>query len=175
MQRPSCYFKNSYRSFKVNSYTPFKRWTTTWVHILWLSFDFTSYIFGVFWQKFFTLLHFLYFYLNFLCRSDGTLNGAPYQGYQPPWHAEDRFTGFRWRVGSWGPPGKLQNFKTDHMYLIVAAVTWLKYCRYGVKLYPINQSINSAGRHVCLYLNRQSHFWCTRHVWTNLFLILIRN
>ena len=22
------------------------------------------------------------------------------------------------------------------------AVTWLNYCRYGVKLYPINQSIN---------------------------------
>ena len=26
--------------------------------------------------------------------------------------------------------------------LNLAAVTWLKYCRYGVKLYPINQSIN---------------------------------
>ena len=25
--------------------------------------------------------------------------------------------------------------------LIVAAVTWLKYCRCGVKLYPINQSV----------------------------------
>ena len=25
---------------------------------------------------------------------------------------------------------------------MVATVTWLKYCRYGVKLYPINQSIN---------------------------------
>ena len=24
----------------------------------------------------------------------------------------------------------------------VAAVTWLKYCRYGVKHYPINQLIN---------------------------------
>ena len=23
---------------------------------------------------------------------------------------KDRFTGFRWRVGSWGPPVKLQNF-----------------------------------------------------------------
>ena len=25
-----------------------------------------------------------------------------------------------------------------------AAVTWLKYCQYGVKLYPINQSINQS-------------------------------
>ena len=31
------------------------------------------------------------------CPSDGTLNGAPCQGLQPPWHAKDRFTGFRWR------------------------------------------------------------------------------
>ena len=26
----------------------------------------------------------------------------------------------------------------------IGAVTWLKYCRYGVKLYPINQSINQS-------------------------------
>ena len=47
---PSCYFKNSYRLSKVNSYIPFKRWTTTWVYILWMSFDFTSYNFGMFWH-----------------------------------------------------------------------------------------------------------------------------
>ena len=29
-----------------------------------------------------------------------------------------------------------------HLLSIKNAVTWLKYCRYGVKLYPINQSIN---------------------------------
>ena len=57
----------------------------------------------------------------------------------------DRFTGFRWRVGSWGPPGELQNFKTDHISLIVAAVTWLKDCRYGVNsIQSINQSINQS-------------------------------
>ena len=81
------------------------------------------------------------FYLKLLCPSDGTLNGAPCQELQPPWHAKDRFAGFWWRVGSWGPPGKLQNFINDHISLIVAAVTWLKYCRYGVKLYPINRYI----------------------------------
>ena len=31
-----------------------------------------------------------------------------------------------------------------------AAVTWLKYCRYGVKLYPINQSINQGIAHLVL-------------------------
>ena len=30
-----------------------------------------------------------------------------------PWHAKDRFTGFRWRVGSWVPPGKLQKHLTN--------------------------------------------------------------
>ena len=33
------------------------------------------------------------------CPSDGTLNGAPCQGQNPPWHVKDRSTGFRWRVG----------------------------------------------------------------------------
>ena len=28
---------------------------------------------------------------------------------QPLWHTKYRFTGFRCTVGSWGPPGKLQN------------------------------------------------------------------
>ena len=28
------------------------------------------------------------------------------------------------------------------IFLYTPAVTWLKYCRYGVKHYPINQSIN---------------------------------
>ena len=38
--------------------------------------------------------------------------------------------------------------KSSYMHMNVlplksfAAVTWLKYCRYGVKLHPINQSIN---------------------------------
>ena len=50
--------------------------------------------------------------------SDGTLNGALCQGKQHPWHAKHRFTKFRWRVGSWGPPGKLQNLKTDDFQLI---------------------------------------------------------
>ena len=50
--------------------------------------------------------------------------------------ARNRFTGFRWRVGSWGPPGKLLNFTNDHRLFIVAAVFRLKL------LY--NQSINQS-------------------------------
>ena len=42
---------------------------------------------------------FLHFYISYiyhaLCQADGTLNGAPCQGYQPLGHAKDRFTGFR--------------------------------------------------------------------------------
>ena len=49
--------------------------------------------------------------------------------------------GFRWRVGSWEPPGKLQNSTNDHRLLIVAAVVWPKYCRYGVKPHIINKSM----------------------------------
>ena len=30
----------------------------------------------------------------------------------PLWHTKDRFTGFWWRVSSWGLRGKLQNFTT---------------------------------------------------------------
>ena len=33
-------------------------------------------------------------------------------------------------------------FTNDHRLLIVAAVIWPKYCRYGVKHYIINQSIS---------------------------------
>ena len=33
-----------------------------------------------------------------------------------------------------------EKIQTGHFELIVAAVIWLKYCRYVVKLYPINQS-----------------------------------
>ena len=32
-------------------------------------------------------------------------------------------------------------FQPDHFKLIVAAVLWLKYCRYGVEIYKINQSV----------------------------------
>ena len=56
-------------------------------------------------------------------------------------------------MGSWGPPGELQIFKIDHilLHVIVAAVTWLKYCRYGVKFYPINQSFVRFQRYWILF------------------------
>ena len=85
--------------------------------------------------KIFTLLHFLQL-SNIFMSVGWDVKWCPVSRITTPWHAKDRFTGFRWRVGSWGPPGKLQNFKTDHSLLIVAAVIWLKYCRYGVKHYP---------------------------------------
>ena len=70
------------------------------------------------------------------CPSDGTLNGAPCQDNNPLTHKED----------SWGPPGQIQNFKTDHFWLIVATVIWLNCCPYGVKQYPFNQSTISSIR-----------------------------
>ena len=65
--------------------------------------------------------------------SEGTLNGAPCQREQP----QDRSLEFD---GEYAREGHQGNFKISQLIthkLIVAAVTWLKYCRYGVKLYPI--------------------------------------
>ena len=67
--------------------------------------------------------------------------------------------GFRWKIGSVGSPRKLQNFKSENIYLIVAAVTWLKYCRYGVKLYPINQSN--------VQLKNISPIYCSKFTWNS--------
>ena len=39
-------------------------------------------------------------------------------------------------------PGKRQNVKTDNIYRMVGGGTWRKFCPHGVKLYPINKSIN---------------------------------
>ena len=52
---------------------------------------------------------------------------------------------------------------------VMPAVTWLKYCRYGVNLYPINQSINQ----YCT-CNKWNHklFW-SLHVMLNPNLIII--
>ena len=50
-------------------------------------------------------------------------------------HFTNIFAKFAWK---W-PRGSKQNFKMSSMYF--AAVTWLKYCQYGLKLHPINQSI----------------------------------
>jgi hypothetical protein len=44
--------------------------------------------------------------------------GAPCQGSQPPWHAKDRFTDVRKRVGSLGAIKETQTFKTKHYILI---------------------------------------------------------
>ena len=59
---------------------------------------------------------------------------CPVSRITTPWHAKD-FD----EEGFQEPPGKLQNFKIGHIKLLVAAVTWLKYCRYGVNRLPINQ------------------------------------
>ena len=49
--------------------------------------------------------------------------------------------------------GNFKISKTDHISLIVAAVTWLKYCRYGVKLYPIKPNL---GKRLHTFENRRS-------------------
>ena len=40
---------------------------------------------------------------------------CPVSRITTPWHAKGRFSGFCRRVGSWGPPGKLQNFIIYHL------------------------------------------------------------
>ena len=70
------------------------------------------------------------------------------------------------------------NFQNWSHLTIVAAVTWLKYCRFGVKLYPINQSINFSELilfiqfcHTKMLINFNtsndmtiSHIWIVNHV-----------
>ena len=52
------------------------------------------------------------------------------------------FMSVQWDV-KWCPVArKLQNFTNDHRLLILAAVIWPKYCRYGVKHHIYDQSIN---------------------------------
>jgi hypothetical protein len=53
-------------------------------------------------------------FTNKLSPSDGTLNGAPCQGSQPPWHVKDRFSDVRKRVGSLGAVRETQTSKTKH-------------------------------------------------------------
>jgi hypothetical protein len=50
-------------------------------------------------------------------KSDGTLNGAPCQGWKSSWHAKDRFPDVRKRVGSLGAVRETQTFKTKHYIL----------------------------------------------------------
>ena len=56
---------------------------------------------------------FLHFYIshiacNIFIRSVGWVPG--FKNSNPLGTQKDRFTGFRWRVVSWGPPGNLQHF-----------------------------------------------------------------
>ena len=65
---------------------------------------------------------------------------CPVSRITTPWHAKDRFSGFRRRVGSWGPPGKLKNFITN------------SHRRYMAGILPVrrktqnNQSINLSNK-----------------------------
>ena len=56
-------------------------------------------------------------------------------------------------VGSWGPP-----VPSPIIYPIVAAVTWLKYCRYGAGPQSINQSINQSNIAIGTLENEWSKF-----------------
>ena len=47
----------------------------------------------------------------------------------------------------WGRRRQWWKFQPLKLWIVLRslpAVTWLKYCRFGVKLYPINQSINQS-------------------------------
>ena len=83
-------------------------------------------------------------YLTILSSSDGTLNCARCQGKQRPWHKKDRFTGF-YETKLVNATRETSRFHNLLLLLIVAAGIWLKYCRYGVKHCPINQSRNLLG------------------------------
>ena len=76
---------------------------------------------------------------------------------------------FRRGVGSWGPPGKLQNFITYHLSntYVVAVVTWLDYCRYGVKPQTINQSIIKFLECFFKLWKKALHFVILDSVWIN--------
>ena len=112
--------------------------------------------------KIFTLLHLIYIYLIFYVRRMGRQMVPRVKDNNSLWHAKDHFTGFQWRVGSWGLPRKLQNFKTEHFKLIVAAV--IKYCRYGVKHNSINQSI--------LKIKTKEMGWIS-FLWGNIYFVQI--
>ena len=60
-----------------------------------------------------------------ICPSDGTLNSAPCQGHQLPWHPKDHFSGFRTSVGF--NEGRQVNVKAGHISIVDAAVKLLKY------------------------------------------------
>ena len=45
-----------------------------------------------------------------------------------------------------------ETFTNDHRLSIVAADTWLKYCRYGVNPCTINQSIKNKTKRLCSLL-----------------------
>ena len=62
------------------------------------------------------LRNFCHIWYLFIFMSVGwDVKWSPMSRTTTPWHAKDRFSGFRRRVGSWGPPGKLQNFITYHL------------------------------------------------------------
>ena len=74
-----------------------------------------------------------FLYLSHICMSVGwDVKWCNEPRITPPWYAKDSMKS--------RSPGKLRKFKTDHFYLIVAVI-WIKYCQYGLKHYPINQSI----------------------------------
>jgi hypothetical protein len=52
--------------------------------------------------------------------------------FKTPWHAKDRFPGFRKRVGSLRAVGETQTLKIENFSCLIA-VMWLKYCQNGVK------------------------------------------
>ena len=65
-----------------------------------------------------------------------------------PYLGEEKTSLWKWRItplskGKYDRNSKntLTKFLKKHIFSsTTAAVTWLEYCRYGVKLYPINQS-----------------------------------
>ena len=53
-----------------------------------------------------------------------------------------------------GTQQPLSKFTIDHFQLTVAADIWLKYCRYSLKHYSMNESINQS----VVYLHKQNFY-----------------
>ena len=81
----------------------FKRWTPACMHLLRLPIEMYVLILS---SHQVIYIFYIYFYVRRMGRKM-----VP----RVKDNSKNRFTGFRWRVGSWGPPEKLQNF-TDHVY-----------------------------------------------------------
>ena len=78
-----------------------------------------------------------------------------------PWHAKDRFIGYRWRKGSWKPSGKHWSLLTNSRRRYIAEILPIR----RKTVISINQSINNqsfiALEIMRMYVRIYWWSWCT--------------